>query len=108
MLTFALAVVELPYPLPAGCVCAFELWPLVLSSPPQAATANEVNATRRMPEVALRDLVRDICCSVFLVGDRDGSVRVRRRPGSTRGDGTVQGKELEQRPVDLVGVRPQA
>src|SRR3954447_22553310 len=85
MLTFALAVVELPYPLPAGCVCAFELWPLVLSSPPQAATANEVNATRRMPEVALRDLVRDICCSVFLVGDRDGSVRVRRRPGSTRG-----------------------
>jgi hypothetical protein len=49
MLSFVPAVVELAYPLPAGCVCAFEVSPFVLLSPPQAATANEVNATRRMP-----------------------------------------------------------
>jgi hypothetical protein len=49
MLSFALAVVELANPLLAGCVCAFEVCPLVLSLSPQAAAANEVNATRRMP-----------------------------------------------------------
>jgi hypothetical protein len=49
MLTFVLAVVELAYPLPAGCVGAFEGCPVLLSSSPQAAAANEVNATRRMP-----------------------------------------------------------
>jgi hypothetical protein len=49
MLTFVLAVVELAYPLLAGCVGAFEGCPVVLSSSPQAAAANEVNATRRMP-----------------------------------------------------------
>jgi hypothetical protein len=49
MLTFVLAVVELAYPLLAGCVGAFEGCPFVLSLSPQAAAANEVNATRRMP-----------------------------------------------------------
>jgi hypothetical protein len=63
MLTFVLAVGELTYPLLAGCVCAFEVSAVVLPPPPQAATATELNATRRIPYVALRDLVRDMCCS---------------------------------------------
>src|SRR3954470_10715791 len=49
MLTFLLPVDALAYPLLAGCVGAFEGCPVVLSSCPQAAAANEVNATRRMP-----------------------------------------------------------
>jgi hypothetical protein len=63
MLTVLLTVVELAYPLPAGCVWAFEVSAFELPPPPQAATANELNATRRMPYVNLRDLIRDICCS---------------------------------------------
>jgi len=49
MLTFALAVVELAYPLLAGCVCAFEVCAFVLSLFPQAAATSEVSATTRMP-----------------------------------------------------------
>jgi hypothetical protein len=63
MLTVLLPVVALAYPLLAGCVCVFEVSAFVLSPPPQAATANELNATRRTPYVTLRDLIRDICCS---------------------------------------------
>ena len=63
MLTVVLTAVELAYPLLAGCVCAFEVSAFVLPPPPQAATASEPNATRRMPYVTLRDLIRDICCS---------------------------------------------
>jgi hypothetical protein len=63
MLTVLLTVGELAYPLLAGCMCAFEVSAFVLPPPPQAATANELSATRRMPYVALRDLIRDICCS---------------------------------------------
>jgi hypothetical protein len=55
MLTVLLTAVELEYPLPAGC--------FVLPLLPQAATANELNATRMMPFVALKDVIRDICCS---------------------------------------------
>jgi len=63
MLTVVLAVVELAYPLLAGFVCAFEVSALVLPPPPQAATANELNATRRIPVVTLKDVILDICCS---------------------------------------------
>jgi hypothetical protein len=63
MLTVGFVAVELAYPLLAGCVCAFELVAFVLPLPPQAATANEVNATRGMPYITLRDPIRDICCS---------------------------------------------
>jgi hypothetical protein len=63
MLTFLLTVGELAYPLLAGFICAFEVSAFVLPLPPQAATANELNATRRRPYVALGDLIRDICCS---------------------------------------------
>jgi hypothetical protein len=62
MLTVLLTAVELAYPLLAGCVCAFEV-AFVLLPPPQAATANELNDTRRIAYVTLRDLIRDICCS---------------------------------------------
>src|SRR3954447_23713165 len=58
-----LTVDELAYPLLAGCACAFEVSAFVLSSPPQAATASELNATRRMPNITFRDPIRDICCS---------------------------------------------
>jgi hypothetical protein len=54
--------VELPYPLLAACVCAFEASGLVLPPPPQAATANELSATR-MTQYATLDLILDICCS---------------------------------------------
>jgi hypothetical protein len=60
--TVLLTGVELAYPLLAVCVCAFEVSALVLPPPPQAATANELNATGRIPYVTL-DLIRDICCS---------------------------------------------
>jgi hypothetical protein len=36
---------------------------VVLSPLPQAAIASELTATRTMPYVTLRDLIRDICCS---------------------------------------------
>jgi len=49
MLTVVFAVGELAYPLLAGWGCTFEVWSaFVLPPPPQAATANEPNATRRM------------------------------------------------------------
>jgi hypothetical protein len=63
MVTVLRTVVERAYPLLAGCVCVFEVSDFVLSPPPQAATANELKATRTMPYVNLRDLIRDICCS---------------------------------------------
>ena len=44
------------YPLPAAC--AFELSAFVPPPPPQAATADELNATRTMAYVTLRDLLR--------------------------------------------------
>jgi hypothetical protein len=61
MCTVVLSVAELPDPLLADC--AFGVCALGLPPPPQAATANELNATRRMPYVNLRDLIRNICCS---------------------------------------------
>src|SRR3954454_13820867 len=64
---------ELEYPLLAGGVCAFEVFALLLS-PPQAATASELKATRRMPNITFRDPIRDICCScrweLFVIGRR--------------------------------------
>ena len=63
MLNVLLTAVELAYPLLADCVCAVEGLAFVLPPPPQAATASELNATRRMPYVTLRDLIRDSCCS---------------------------------------------
>jgi len=60
MLTVLLAVVELAYPLLTGCFWAFEV--VVLPLLPQAATASELNAASK-PYVALKDLIRDICCS---------------------------------------------
>jgi hypothetical protein len=63
MLSVLLPVGELAYPLPAACVCALELSAFVPPPPPQAASADELNATRTMAYVALRDLIRDICCS---------------------------------------------
>jgi hypothetical protein len=54
---------ELACPLLAGCVCTFEVSALLLSSPPQAATASELKATKRMPNITFRDPIRDICCS---------------------------------------------
>jgi hypothetical protein len=48
MLTVVSAAGELAYPLLVGWGCTFEvLSTFVLLPPPQAATANEVSATRR-------------------------------------------------------------
>jgi hypothetical protein len=63
MRTVLLTVAELACPLPAGCACVFEVSAFVLPPPPQAARANEPSATRRMPVVTVKDLIRDICCS---------------------------------------------
>jgi len=62
MLTVLLALVELAYPLLTGCFWAFEVSVVVLPLLPQAATASELNAASK-PYVALKDLIRDICCS---------------------------------------------
>jgi hypothetical protein len=62
MLTVLLALVELAYPLVTGCFGAFEVFVVVLPLPPQAATASELN-TASKPNVALKDLMRDICRS---------------------------------------------
>jgi hypothetical protein len=63
MFTVLLIGAEFPYGLLTGRVCAFEVSAFVLPPPPQAATANELTVTRRMPYVDFRDLIRDICCS---------------------------------------------
>jgi hypothetical protein len=63
IVTVLLTVVELACAPPAERVCAFDVSALLLPPPPQAATANELNTTRRMPYVTLRYLLRDICCS---------------------------------------------
>src|SRR4051794_21804801 len=89
MLTF----VEPVCPVSAGSAGAFAVCAVVSSLPPHAASANELTATRRTPYSSLRDLIRDICCSLSLIGELDR---------------TVPGEELEQRPVDLVGVGPEA
>src|SRR5450432_2008934 len=60
MLTALFAVVELAYPLLAGCVCALERVPFVLPPPPQAATAHELRTTTGMPCITLSALIRDI------------------------------------------------
>jgi hypothetical protein len=62
MLTVVLPVGELAYPLLAGWGCTFDVSAL-LPPPPQAATANELNATRGMAYLQLNGLIRDICCS---------------------------------------------
>jgi hypothetical protein len=62
MLNVLLALVELAYRLLTGCVWASEVSVVVLPLLPQAATASELNAASK-PYVALKDLIRDICCS---------------------------------------------
>jgi H+/gluconate symporter-like permease len=48
---------------PLAVVGAFEVSVFVLPPPPQAANANELNATRTMPYVNFGNLIRAICCS---------------------------------------------
>jgi hypothetical protein len=63
MLTVVCTVAEFPDRLLAGWVCVVEVSAFVPPPLPQAATANEINTTRRMPYVTLRDLIGYIDCS---------------------------------------------
>jgi len=63
MLTVALPVGELACPLFDGWGCTFDVFAVVPPPPPQAATANELTASRGMAYLNLTGLIRDICCS---------------------------------------------
>ena len=75
---------ELAYPLLAGWGCTFDVSALV-PPPPQAATANEPNATRGMAYINLNGLIRDLAFAALLLSAGALADRVGLRTGFLAG-----------------------